>query len=185
MRIVCFYLEPTVRVTRDLRRYSMANCASNRLGVHDASTPFDVIDSPADERGVTRLVEAEVDHTDPRWPTKCKSCDYLFVEEDSWQTFTQRLYLRQDTGALCTLAEATPGAMWDAQWYPRKGPDGRCLVVMTPGGEWMVDAPSSSGEPWKRTGEVPKITAHPSILINNRGGPDYHGWLTDGVLIEC
>lgn len=155
------------------------------MGVHDASIPFDVIDSPPDERGVTLHTDAGVPRNDQRWPTKCSSCEYLFEDGDTWQTFQERLYQRTDTGALCTLRSAPVGAMWDASWYPEKGPDGRSLVVMTPAGEWMVDAPSTSGRPWQRTGEVPKVTAQPSILINNRGGQGYHGWLTDGFLVEC
>lgn len=85
-----------------------------------------------------------------------------------------------------TLSEAPVGAMWTADWYDFKGPDGHCLVVRTPGGDWIVDGPSmnndgSRGNPWQRSGEIPKVTANPSIHIPGK----YHGWLREGFLESC
>lgn len=64
---------------------------------------------------------------------------------------------------------------------------GRCLVVQTPAGEWVVDSPSANEKkPWQRTGEPPFVTASPSILFDGaHGGRAYHGWLRDGQLVEC
>lgn len=45
---------------------------------------------------------------------------------------------------------------------------------------WLVDAPSKQGSPWTREGKPPKVTARPSILTSR-----YHGFLTDGFLVEC
>lgn len=87
---------------------------------------------------------------------------------------------------------APPGAMWDASWLtglsvcgarPFGGPDGRTFIVRTPGGDWVIDGPSfRDGEPvglgWTRTGEPPRITVTPSIVL-----PGYHAWLRDGSLI--
>lgn len=178
-QIPCFWLEPSERIQRDLRRYAGDSVCLYGHGYHNAEAPLDEILSPA-----TDIIQA-ASHPkeDPRWPTRCQ-CGYEFVAEDQFQVFQRRLYKRSDTSTLVTLQEAPVGAMWDADWYPRKGPDGRCLVVMTPGGEWMVDGPSTTGGNWTRTGEVPFITATPSILITNRSEPDYHGFLTNGVLIE-
>lgn len=186
-RIECFWLETTSQVKRSLRRFSTLEKGScpGPMGSHDGWLYLDTIDNPEDAEGITHLAEATVPHEDPRWPAKCDSCDYLFQEEDRRQTFQRRIYRRHDTGELMTLSEAPVGAMWDAHWYPLRGPDGICLVVKTPGGEWYVDAPSTSGNPWTRTGAVPKVTASPSILINNRTTPNYHGFLTDGFLVEC
>lgn len=51
------------------------------------------------------------------------------------------------------------------------------ISVLCPNGqEWCVDAVSSNGEGWKVEGEVPNITASPSILV-----PGYHGYLCGGV----
>jgi hypothetical protein len=179
-------MEPTVEVERDLRRYSLdRECPGpSTMSYCNAARALDVVDNPMDEQGITRIIPTAIAHDDPRWPTLCDACGYAFIETDHWQIFQQRLYRRVDNGMLLTLRNFPTGAMWDAHWYPRKGPDGRCVVVQTPAGEWMIDAPSTSGQPWTRTGEVPNITARPSILINNRSTPDYHGWLTDGVLEE-
>jgi hypothetical protein len=61
-----------------------------------------------------------------------------------------------------------------------RGPDGRCLVLKTPAGDWVIDGPASGGGRWERTGVPPLITARPSILIPGQ----YHGWLTAGVLSD-
>jgi hypothetical protein len=50
------------------------------------------------------------------------------------------------------------------------GPNGR---------EWCVDQKSSNGTGWVVTGELPKITCHPSIVV-----PGYHGFLVDGVFTD-
>ena len=108
---------------------------------------------------------------------------YLFQPGDAWQHNLKRLFT-SDSGLLTTLENSPVGAMWYADdWYPDPwiGPDGKCLVVRTPGGDWIVDGPSSTGGFWTRTGTVPKVTANPSIHFPGQ----YHGWLRDGFLTEC
>lgn len=98
------------------------------------------------------------------------------------------------------IQDAPPGAMYDTTWMKdvRVGPDGLSLTVKLPNGvgEWWIDGTSSreraeygnlkDGKGWTRTGTAPKITVRPSIEC--RGGPGmkgyYHGWLTDGFLVE-
>jgi hypothetical protein len=191
-RIECFWVEPAPFAEESFRRYVSYNpdskCAVDYY--HDATVviaekvPWLDKDSTGSGETPTTILK-----TDPRWPVYC-GCGYLFSQEDHWQHNFRQLYQRQDTGELLPLARMPAGAMWDADWHREtlKGPDGRCLVVRTPGGDWMVDAKSRSGGGWTRTGEVPKVTANPSILIGSpkEGEPDkYHGWLRDGWLIEC
>jgi hypothetical protein len=108
-------------------------------------------------------------------------CPYLFEDGDEWQVFQELLYVCKVTGEEMTLRKARIGAMWDASWYLEKGPDGLSLVVRLPDGhDWHVDGPASNGGGWTRTGDAPRITVRPSILT-----PKYHGWLTDGQLVEC
>ena len=91
-----------------------------------------------------------------------------------------------------------PGAMWNAPWMrdtdPAKSlckeyPDGLTLVVMTPGGDWLVDGPSYDGTqhhscPWTRTGDpMQPETLDVSPSIDIRGS--YHGWLRGGQLVDA
>lgn len=115
-----------------------------------------------------------------------------------WQHFGQEIYRRADTGEETTLLEASPGAMYYADWMLYKGsekpgdlfcgPDGHCLVLLVPGGQWMVDGPASNGPKgkpgWTRSGTPPDVTASPSIGIGERC-EIYHGWLRNGILSSC
>jgi len=80
-------------------------------------------------------------HADPRWPTAC-GCGYAFREMDYWQVNYHHLYRGAPDGQLYGLMNAPVGAMWDAHWMPEyfQGPDGICLTVKTPGGDWLVDS---------------------------------------------
>jgi hypothetical protein len=192
-------LEPTDRVRLELRRYRHSegnDCPDPVWRYHNGHALFRAPDgtdawpyreSP-DHPGCSASYEHEAPpHSDPRWPLKCDKCDYFFVEEDHWQVFQNRLYRRGDTGELCTLRDAPPGAMYDAVWYPEsfgRGPDGKALVVCLPpnGGDdwWHIDGPSSNGTGWTRTGVPPLVTANPSILTDR-----YHGFLRNGWLESC
>lgn len=123
-----------------------------------------------------------------------------FKEEHNGATHWFRPLRRVDTGEVFkTWAELPPGAMMDCDYLKesalpeaeakalpanhfrlRKHPDGRVIMVKTPGGDWILDQISSQGNFWTRTGEPPNITAHPSIIAG-----DYHGWLRNGVLVPA
>lgn len=185
--IKCFFLEPIKKAQVMLRRYSShkkdgseRECPG-KYSYHNAMVTVGVIDWD-DECG---LAANDRDHDDPLWPTHC-DCGYQFTEDDAWQHNRDVMYSRSDGGEPTTLCDAPVGAMWNAHWMPsnRTGPDGISLVVKTPDGDWQIDAPSWSngkaGPGWTRTGTILEVTARPSILM-----PKYHGWLTNGVLIEC
>jgi hypothetical protein len=150
---------------------------------HDATVLLETVPYPLDgekngEGGDTHP------HEDPRWPKGCSRCPYEFKPEDQWQHNLDRLFKTEAFPLYVTLSSAPPGAMYFADWYPWKGPDGHCLVVKTPAGEWIVDRPpSSGGAAWTRTGVPPNVTANPSILFTGADG--YHGWLRGGSLVEC
>lgn len=204
MNITCFWLEPVAKAQVSLRRYGRGSTPCGLpQGYHDANAVIEAeIDHPLEDldrgelpgprRGVASWdTVARVDdalrleiRADPRWPAVC-ACGYAFVEGDEWQRNVNRLHVRSDTGALVTLRPPVVGAMWDAPWLDDeyKGPDGKHIIVMTPGGEWCLDGPASNGGKWSRTGIPPKITVAPSISI---GKPErYHGWLRDGVLVPA
>jgi hypothetical protein len=213
-KIRCFWLEPTDQVELSLRRYrgsEHSKCAVSGFGYHNASAiverasiaqlaargwpmendrPAYTIDvgrmrrrgkaiQPSSGESRTRTISLE----DPRWPRTC-SCGYQFAEDDAWQCNPFPLFRRLDNGELVTLQAAPVGAMWNAAWLERPGPDGICLMVRTPGGEWPVDGPSYHGgkirkeRGWKRSGAIPDVTASPSIMIPGK----YFGFLRSGWL---
>lgn len=97
--------------------------------------------------------------------------------------------------------QLAPGAMYYADWYSRKGPDGHHLIVITPGGIWHVDNRANNctrplddeHRCWVRHGTPPRITVDKNGDTCGCGcsiglGPgfrDYHGFLRDGKLESC
>jgi hypothetical protein len=216
MSVTCFWLEPTGLTQAGLRRYSPSSgnpeppCPreGGKWGYHGAlvilaQVPITWSDErPAghshwfresdDRYGIADF--AYPGHDDPRWPSRCE-CGYEFTAGDAWQEWEDRLYRRADSGALVTLRDAPPGAMWDANWYGRKGPDGRCLAVKCPNGDdWIVDSRASNctmpddneHRCWVRHGEPPRITVDKNGNTCQAGGGSiqaggYHGFLRDGA----
>jgi hypothetical protein len=193
--VKCFWLTPTDRFRIELRRFvgvksELANPAAGRpkcprpfYGYHTAHVAIGI-----EERTEQPPMadDPRFSHDDPRWPVRCE-CGYAFTPSDQWQVNYHRIFTRSEGGAECTLREAPPGAMYDAIWYPEKGPDGRCLMLVLPDSRpgidqsvWPIDGPCANGGHWTRTGEPPLVTASPSILT-----PGYHGWLRAGVLVEA
>lgn len=133
--IQCFLLEPTGRENHYLRRYAHEDGGCTGAANYHNAKVF------------TRLLaEGEVPRTtesDPRWPVTCQHCDYVFTQADRRQEVRSPVYRRGDTGEEMELSAAPAGALWFdawmAQWPDRCGPDGRCLMVRTPGGDWAVD----------------------------------------------
>ena len=177
--IDCFFINPTTQIEVWLRRFVFSKAEDNHS--HEATVSI----GPGTRiRDFSGYQVEDLSHEDPRWPIACQACGYLFQKSDAWQTMHYTLFERSDTRGLTTLKQAPVGAMWYAPWYRDlyTGPDGECLVVKTPGGEWVVDSPAlNSGRPWTRTGVPPKVTASPSIVM----GREYHGWLKNGQLIAC
>lgn len=136
------------------------------------------------------------DDNDPLWDVKCEACGSPCKDK------------RYTTGALIFVdrkgrevdGENLPaGAMWFADWYPWKGPDGHSLVVKLPNGHhWLVDNRASNctmkdddvHRCWVRHGEPPNITVDKKGHTCKAGGGsiwsgDWHGFLRNGRLEEC
>jgi hypothetical protein len=199
-RIQCFMIEETDVANSKLRRYAHRSpgnaCTVHPWGYHNAEAALEDVEWTEDMNwveinGNRRRIAGTgcgfmlSNKDDPRWPTACV-CGYVFKADDMWQHNIHRLYRVPQTGELVETDHAPPGAMWREWWYEDVmewiGPDGMCLGVMTPGGQWSIDLPSKDGGRWTRTGEPPKLTVRPSILMGNNR---YHGFLTDGWLEEC
>lgn len=195
--IRCHLLEPAPVARVSLRRYCPSDgeaCSVNPMGYHSVSVDVEVplVWIEDGKRIAGRgMVLTEEWRADSRWPKACP-CGRAFLVSDRWQRTVNQLWRRADTGALVDLDDAIKGnphpdfwgAMYHAWWHDRSwpGPDGRCVAVITPAGEWVIDAPSSNGgTPWRRTGELPDVTATPSIHFPGR----YHAHLRDGVLSDC
>lgn len=199
--IRCFFVVESGRTTQALRRYRSLEgekCPASGWGYHNAETRIEDTLARKSEDGRRRLSPSPLEFRgDPRWPARC-ACGYQFVADDHWQVFTDSIYRNEATGEEWPMRSLPPGAMYDAWWYrdedgqPRRGTgigtgtghDGLCLCVCLPpgGGQdyWHVDAIAKNGPGWERTGIIPNITATPSIQT-----PRYHGWLRNGVLVEC
>lgn len=189
-------LEETDRVRLSLRRYTEPGChGPGSWGYHDASAPIGdakVIWEPAPDRdGLYLALRPErltIVEDDPRWPQKCRWCEHRFAGFPFNPQVNQHLYYRRaDTGAETLLHEAPHGAVWFAPWMGKSwsGPDGKSVMVKVPDNiDWCVDGPAGNApgveRAWTRTGVPPKLTVRPSIQT-----PNYHGYLTDGVLAEC
>lgn len=196
-RVRCFWLEPTDRQTRALRRYSpgQGNC-SGPMTYHNAEVRIE--DGPAGEP-TCALRAGHPLLADLRWPTQC-ACGYQFTPTDERQLFSQQLYRRTDTGEETTLRRAPPGAMWDAHWYgDRCGPDGKHLMVKLPDGhDWFVDGRANNctmkddsvHRCWVRHGAPPDVTVDKGGHTCAAGAgsiatPKYHGFLRNGYLERC
>jgi hypothetical protein len=97
-----------------------------------------------------------------------------------------------------TQGDLPVGAMWYADWYKRKGPDGHCLIVKTPGGIWSVDGRASNCTLphdnehccWVRHGSPPNINVDKNgntcgcgcSIGLGENWKDYHGFLRNGSL---
>lgn len=181
----CFWLEPTGRETRSLRRLSFhaqPPCPLRETGFHNAAVR--IADGPArltepDERGAryhrSDPSGFELDH---RWPTHCQ-CGYEFGPYDTRQINGRLIYQRAD-GAWWPFDQIPIGGMIEADWMHGLpawcGPDGRSLMVkLPPGAEhdwWLIDGPAGNGAGWARTGEPPVLSVTPSIST-----PRYHSFL--------
>ncbi len=190
-KVECFLIVPTTHVVHQLRRYSSKDQDCPMYGYHNAMSPVIGMLELSIPVGPTEAepIAPSVDASYPLWPAKCDHCDYLFEDKDPRQSWTERQWRRADdpgeASPLLSIRHPPVGAIWDCWWFGshRAGPDGLHLCVMTPGGEWLIDGPAKNGPGWTRTGEPPRITARPSILIEGR--TPYHGFLTDGFLEEC
>lgn len=116
---------------------------------------------------------------------RCFWCEPILGEPDGGPA----IYRRVGTGQTFVLGQAPVGAMYYADWLSGRGPDGHCLIVITPYGPWNVDGGYQLPSPghWTRTGAPPNVTATPSIGQGRRddGSWTYHAWLRDGVLVPC
>ncbi len=138
---------------------------------------------------------------DGRWPKACATCGRSFGEDGYYVVDHERIYRRADTGDELILRDAPVGACWDAHWYPRKGPDGRSLMVRVPGNhDWLIDGRAKNctlkddevHRCWVRHGRPEDGTLHVDkdglTCAAGAGSLDtgqWHGFLHNGHLRRC
>lgn len=203
-KYTCYWLEALPRVQHSLLVVDLGGeCqASPGLGCR-ATKVLCTLDAKLDGLGHAEWVDVPTpEYFETVWPRVCSRCKRPFSAGAMHSSMQELLYKTAD-GSVMTLSAAPIGAMW-SEVHPHVrpgsgsvGPDGLCLMVKTPGGNWCVDGPSwengelKSEHGWTRTGTPPKITVNPSIhlLTTAPDGSDrktlYHGWLRDGVLIDA
>jgi hypothetical protein len=184
---------PTAR--RKLRVYESRTCGVLGCGFCDASIPLDVVDKT---RAVSR--DSRPSEYEGQWPASCDSCKTPFTAAAKYQVFSEWQYRRSDNGEIVYLRTLPVGAVYDAVWDSRKGPDGRALVCQTPGGSWSIDNRASNctmpGDDehrcWVRHGRPEDGTLHVdknghtcaagagSIVAGSYHGFLHNGFLTDG-----
>lgn len=148
MKIPCFWLEPTDKSQLYLRRFhvSSESCSKSGHGYHNAKIPFGIQPVRKNAEGYhLGYDDLKPAPNDSRWPTHC-ACGYAFTPEDAYQVFNDSIYRRTDTGEEIPRREAPAGALWRAWWLEPHtvGPDGICLMCLTPGGEWCIDDRASN-----------------------------------------
>lgn len=201
--IKVFYIEATDRRETSLRRYrdSKIRCEVSGSGYCNSHTPIE--QTLASDSCISFGSAKEAKEWDDRWPIQC-TCGYKFVDTDEWQIFGRTIYKRIDTDEEMTLESAPVGACWNAPWFSERGrylgPDGRCLVVKTPGGDWIINSRASNctmkdntvHRCWVQHGSPEQGDLHVdkngytcaagagSIIIGS-----YHGFLLNGMLTDC
>jgi|SRR5579872_123189 len=212
MGIKCFWLEPTDRQKRYLRRYASDSFAREVPG-SKCPGPMSYHDAMVFLDESREVMSADRTHWEddgksardflgnPLWPTHCV-CGYEFRATDEWQLFSSHIYRRVDTGEEMTLREAPEGAMWDATWLHCVpgwcGPDGRAIICKVPKNhEWQIDGPCSNctrpNEPhhcWVRHGEPPNLTVDKNGNTCSAGAgsiitSQWHGFLRNGELVPA
>lgn len=128
----------------------------------------------------------------------------MFARGDAKQIWAERLHAGAPDGEIYTIRDAPPGAMWNAEWLPRRrpwiGPDGIALYVRLPNRhDWAVDARASNCTLpnddlhycWVRHGDPRTGNVHVDkngLTCGAGGGSilagNYHGFLHNGYLTD-
>lgn len=82
-RIRCFWMVPTEKDRRSLRRYNGNVKCPGVWSYHNGHTLIE--DGPADSVSHS-FSSSEALAFDSRWPVKCDECDYRFIDSDNWRS---------------------------------------------------------------------------------------------------
>lgn len=199
----CFWVETNGEAEFELRRWQSSSVPNKNCpgpwGYHNAYASIGFFPVQLTPDDAIEVVHTETYEGHPAWPTKCGSCDYVFVEDGGRHVNQEPIYARPDTGETWPQRHLPVGSLFDARWYRPwgVGADGIALMCRLPpeGGFaashfWHVDGPARNHEggtkpnAWTRTGDPravpPTVDVNPSIAFGNT----YHGYLRHGVLSD-
>ena len=213
MGIPCFLVVPSDYSLVELRRYAEAHGACPGMpgdhGYHNAGVVIGRVPTRYERRDdysrrlIGRLPTGPYLH-DPRWPTKCKKCDYVFTPEDRWQVNQRQLWCTAFVAGASewTQGKLPAGAIFNAWWLngidSMTGADGLSLMCVLPDGhQWLIDGEANnctrkgdlSHKCWCRHGEPPMLTVDKSGNTCDAGAGSiaspggWHGFLRNGELV--
>lgn len=184
-----FVVDPLPEAILSIRRSAPQSYCTLPPGQHQASADVGRAQWPPANRNGEPI--AVMDGYLRRAPLACR-CGYLFGPDDPIEGYRHRLYTDRrpvhEGGWRGILADAPPGALWLADWYPEswRGPDGHCLVLQLPDlTAFVLDAPYGlAGEDlgldrYRRTGEPPELTVDREVDTGT-----YRGTITRGTLSD-
>lgn len=207
-----FWIEPTDREYRFLRRYAEGECPAMGGDHSYHRAHIQIEDGPAglraDDNGHMLHFSPDPGDAqfcrDERWrQVAICACGYQFTTEDKFQILTHLIYRRIDGAGETSLGDAPTGALWSAWWMGdwAKGDDGLAVVCRLPGGhDWLIDGSASNctreGQPhhcWVRHGTFgERLTVDKNGDTCAAGGGsiwvhkpvEWHGFLRQGRLVE-
>jgi hypothetical protein len=175
--------------------------AMNRISDHVVA-----IDGYLTEEKEAALIGGKPDKADPRWPTKCETCQIVLPDESAWQIFGKRLY---DSPS----GEPEPGDLYWANWTHWQHEGKNCCMYWDncndPRGHLYCILPDGSNHPWDIMSRASNCTLKedrqhrcwvlhegPPVHVDKSGltcqagagsiaVPGFHGFLHNGELAGC
>ena len=216
MATKCFMIAPIAKQYQWLRRFKYGGatkCADGQIG-HDAWARILDFASPVPAIGQYESGDRSpfLFAGDSRWPVKCASCAYEFVDADARQVSNLRVYADADGREFCLpghifhdVPVAPAGAMYWSWWSHGshfcffwdncQDPRGHLNVVCPGGRIWDIDSRASnckwkedrSHRCWIKHGEAPMLTVDKAGKTCAAGAGSivagsYHGFLQNGAL---
>lgn len=202
-KIKCVYFKSTEFIRLDFRRY----CSKHNNGTESHPCEIKGYHTQLLHWKDIRVEEApqykkllDVLHKEgaERWPTHC-DCGYAFEIDDYWQILKRPLFQNSETSELVTMDDIPVGGVWyhDTLKEIFFGPDKKCLIVRTPGGDWCPDSPDANcgmledklHKCWIRRGEPSKLSIDRNGILCSR--PDglaqvgrWLGSVQDGYILS-
>lgn len=116
-------------------------------------------------------------------PWKCQAIKR--IRQGPWEKSptggrVKRMYYTLADGREVTFKDLPVGSMWHSSIEPHSFGSPSICVVLPSKTIWRMNHPGTNGHMWQVSGEIPNVTAHPSINFVGI----YHGWVQNGVVSD-